>query len=362
MSSIFWASVAGSVLVLTACAGGSGESEPDGTGGSAAGPNDGGGSTTSGSSVPLACGATADGDSETRLCFEAANVPSGQRCQSTMQTRTCEDGTWRPDFPSCAHLSCVVDDPVVTPGTIFHSDFESGALDEIFFDVNTYGGVDVALSTDIAHSGTSAVKITYPNDEAGVELKPAPFPLTSSLYARKYEYFAPGWEGNWPVGLKTSRFFTRDDFATGAEPDGYAYASEKLIWQTYEGDPNDQYARGLNVAIFNLDLEATYAAGTSFGNGQPYVRTGHWYKMETWMVLNSGVDVADGVLRIWIDDQVVYDRADVVWKSTSRGVPNGEGWQSMWFGGNYSGATFGGPSVPVDRYIDDVYLSTTLDQ
>ncbi len=80
------------------------------------------------------------------------------------------------------------------------------------------------------------------------------------------------------------------------------------------------------------------------------------------MVLNSAVDVADGVLRIWIDDQIVYDDDAVVWKSTSRQVPNGEGWQSMWFGGNYSGADFGGPSVPVDRYVDDVYLSTTLDR
>lgn len=362
MSSIFWGFVSGSALVLTACGGGSGESEPDGsggTGGNQSNPNTSG--VTSGSSSALACGATADGASETRPCFEAASVPPGQRCQSTLQTRMCDSGTWNPDYPSCAHLSCTVEGPMVTPGTIFHSDFESGALDEIFLEANIYGAV-VGLSTDVAHSGTSAVKITYPHDEAGVELKVAPFPATTSLFTRKYEYFAPGWEGNWPVGLKTSRYFTRDDFATGEEPDAWAYGSEKLIWQSYEGDPNDEYGRGLNVAIFNLDLVADYASGTSFGNGQPYIRTGHWYKMETWMVLNSAVDVADGVLRIWIDDQVVYDQADVIWRSTDRGVPNGEGWQSMWFGGNYSGATFGSPSVAVDRYIDDAYLSTTLDR
>jgi hypothetical protein len=34
----------------------------------------------------------------------------------------------------------------------------------------------------------------------------------------------------------------------------------------------------------------------------------------------------------------------------------------MWLGGNYSGATFGNPSTTLYRYIDDVYVSTTLDR
>jgi hypothetical protein len=207
-----------------------------------------------------------------------------------------------------------------------------------------------------------STKIVYAADEAGVELEVAPFDATPSLFVRKYEYFAPGWEGNWPVGLKTSRYFTRADYSTDEAPAAFAYASEKLIWQTYEGDPDDLYARGSNTAIFDLDLETTYSEATLFGNGLPFIRTGHWYKMETWMVLNSVVDAADGVLSIWIDDQLVHDQSDVVWKSSARGVPNGDGWQSMWFGGNYSGATFGSPSEPVTRYVDDVYLSTTLDR
>lgn len=245
---------------------------------------------------------------------------------------------------------------------IFSSDLETGTLNQIFYDVNSYDGVQVSLSTEVARSGSRAIKITYPNDEAGVELKPAAFAPTKSLFVRKYEYYAPGWEGSWPVGLKTSRYFTRPDYTTGNEGAGYAYMSEKLIWQTYGGSPDDTYARGLCMAIFNQDIEATYPAGTVFGNGLPYIRTGHWYKLETFMVLNSAVDAADGVLQAWVDDRLVLDRHDVVWRSSARGVPNGAGWQSMWFGGNYSGAVFGGPNKPVVRYIDDIYLSTTLDR
>jgi hypothetical protein len=245
---------------------------------------------------------------------------------------------------------------------IFSNNLESGALDQIFYDVNSYDGVQVALSTDVAHSGSRSIKITYPNDEAGVELKPAAFPATKSLFVRKYEYFAPGWEGNWPVGLKTSRYFTRPDFSTGADGSAYAYMSEKLIWETYDGSSTDQFARGLCMAVYNQDIEATYPASTLFGNNLPYIRTGHWYKMETWVVLNSAVDAADGVMQVWIDDKLVLDRKNIVWRSSSRGVPNGTGWQSMWFGGNYSGAVFGGPDRAVNRYIDDLYLSTTLDR
>lgn len=248
-------------------------------------------------------------------------------------------------------------------GEIFSNDLESESLTEVFVDVNSYDDVVVGLSSDIAYSGTKSIKITYPHDEAGVELKPESFPATKTLYTRKYEYYAMGWEGNWPVGLKTSRYFTRSDFGTGTDGDAYAYMSEKLIWQTYSGLADDLYARGLCMAIYNQDIEATYSASTLFGNDLPYLRTGHWYKMETWMVMSSALNAADGVLRVWIDDQLVLDRTDIVWTSTSRGVPNGnEGWQSMWFGGNYSGATFGNPSQALDRYIDDIYLSTTLDR
>jgi hypothetical protein len=250
-----------------------------------------------------------------------------------------------------------------TAGTIFRDDIENGSLAEIFVaGVNTYGGVGVEISTEVAHSGTRSVRIRYPNDEAGVELHAAPFAETPSLFTRKYELYASGWEGNWPVGLKTARYFTRPDFTFGTEGDAYAYMSEKLVWQTYDSTCDEEFALGMNNAIYDLDLEDTYGADETFGNGLPYIRTEHWYEFETWMVMNSAVDAADGVLQVWIDDVLVYSNENVVWRSTERGVPNGDGWQSMWFGGNYSGAICGGPSVTLDRYIDDVYLSTTLDR
>jgi hypothetical protein len=234
-----------------------------------------------------------------------------------------------------------------------------------FDDVNKYAKIitDIVdtVPGDACHSGNRCIRLGYPVNEAGVELQVNNLATragetSKSLYTRKYEYYGDEWQGNWPVGLKTSRYFT--DARRHA-----AYMSEKLIWQTYNGDQNDQYGRGLNNAIGNLDLKATYKEDQLFGNGLPYLRTGHWYKFETWMVLDSAVDANDGVLRVWIDDVLVYNNQSVPWRSTKRGVTEGGNyWSNMWFGGNYSGATFGAPSETLYRYIDDLYLSTTLDR
>jgi hypothetical protein len=235
-----------------------------------------------------------------------------------------------------------------------------------FDDVNRFARITTDIVDTVpggaCHSGSRCMRLGYTRNESGVELqvndliRKAGGP-TKSLFVRKYEYFGDEWQTNWPVGLKTSRYFT------DVKGRGAAYMSEKLIYQTYGGDPNDLFGRGMNNAIGNLDLKTTYAPDQLFGNGLPYIRTGHWYKFETWMVLDSAVDANDGVLKIWIDDELVYSNTSVPWRSTRRGVTRGgNSWASMWFGGNYSGATFGGPSETLYRYIDDLYLSTTLDR
>jgi hypothetical protein len=248
---------------------------------------------------------------------------------------------------------------------IFSSNVEDGTLREIFSeDVNRYCGIECEISTDVAHSGSRSVKLGYPKNEAGVELKPPPFAPTKTLFCRKYEYFAPGWEKNWPTGLKTSRYFTTPSYRYYDEGKAYAYMSEKFIYQTYNCTCNEEFGMGMMHALYNLDLRHMYEEDETFGNGKPYIRTGHWYRFETWMVLDSAVDAEDGVLQFWVDDVLMYSNKNVPWRSTRKQnrPTNGGGWQSMWFGGNYSGANCGDPSRTVYRYIDDFYLSTTLDR
>jgi alpha-tubulin suppressor-like RCC1 family protein len=60
-------------------------------------------------SAGAGCGITPDGKGETRPCYAAEKVPANKTCSSTLQTRSCVNGTWSPDWPTCDHLSCSVE-------------------------------------------------------------------------------------------------------------------------------------------------------------------------------------------------------------------------------------------------------------
>jgi hypothetical protein len=260
--------------------------------------------------------------------------------------------------------------PSVFAGQIFSWSVENAPLGEFsnstpnktFKDINKYGGVKVHISDDVAHSGSKSIRITYPNDEAGVELKVPPFSGTKSLYRRSYEYFSPEWEGNWPKGLKIGRWFTTSDYSRCSS---CPYLSEKL-WQG--NCDTSSYISGTNYAI--KDQDCKWSLDETFGNGKNYIRTGHWYKFEVWMVMDSKANnvnscsnsACDGVLKMWVDNVLVYSSESFCWHRTPDGTTTDFNWESGWFGGNYSGSTCGDPNKTLYRYIDDVYVSTTLDR
>jgi hypothetical protein len=58
--------------------------------------------------APTSCGPTPDNGVETRDCYAAATVTVGETCIPTRQTRTCHDGAFSPDWPTCPSLTCSV--------------------------------------------------------------------------------------------------------------------------------------------------------------------------------------------------------------------------------------------------------------
>lgn len=271
--------------------------------------------------------------------------------------------------------------PTPTEAAFFTPNFNDfTSLNSMFDTWNSFGDIDYGFTTDVLRPGGSSksVFISYGEDESEwhgtvdfVE-RGVPSIGTLSIYARKWIYFPALWAGHWPVGLKTSRYFTdsTDDFA--------AYFSEKFVWQNYPGDPGPgggggdpdlQYAWGLNHACYNDDRIQKYEDTMIFGNGLPYLRTGRWYAFETYAVMNSGDNVYDGILQSRIDGVVVEDWDDVGFHASLRlntdgeSPRNGTHWHSMWFGGNIS--TTSNDNFPAGqrliRYEDGYYLSTTPD-
>lgn len=239
------------------------------------------------------------------------------------------------------------------------------------------------IDTTVFRPGHSkSIRLDYTADEDGTDLillgtsQGGQFPSTTTLFVRTYEYFDGAWSGNWPQGLKTGRFFTRPDgVSCGDDPYNVPYVSEKIIYPGYETSPDPRiqaYVTNGSWAYCNRfgaipdEFGGTYDSADVFANGLPYIRTGVWYKFERWYVMNSGNDVADGVIRLWIDDQEVVNLTNIPFRSVTRDTANtangyGTTWMSGWIGGNYSNTgTFTGGTK--HRYISDPYFSTTLDR
>lgn len=261
-------------------------------------------------------------------------------------------------------------------GVFFEPDIDAATTILDMFDARN-GTPAATISTDYALPGqTKSVKMVYNADEDGDDLIlegesiGGQFVASTTLFARSYERFEGPWEENWPQGLKTMRLFTTPDL-TGCQdaPNNYAYVSEKIIYPGYDTSPDPRLLDYVTEGSWAYcdpvggrpEIPSVYTAGQLFGNGMPYLRTGHWYKFERWYVLNSAPDAADGIIRIWIDDVLVLDRTNVVFRATSPSIIGTE-WRAMWFGGNYSNTgTFTAPSSLL-RYLSGFHVSTTLDR
>lgn len=262
-------------------------------------------------------------------------------------------------------------------GVFFEPDFDAAASVNAMFDDHN-GNIAATFSTTVARPGgsTKSVKISYTADEdewtgfvdftgriAGNQ--------TKTLYCRKWIYYDSLWgEGHYPVGLKTSRYFT----STTPGPNE-AYMSEKYIWQDYPpptgdfGDPDREYVWGLNHACFNNDRVQRYTEAMIFSDSEPYVHDSRWYCYETFIEMNSADNVADGKLQCRINGVVVKNDTNVAFQASDRddgegNAPvNGTHWMSMWFGGNISVAANNNfpTGQTLDRYEQGYKLSTTAD-
>jgi hypothetical protein len=261
-------------------------------------------------------------------------------------------------------------------GTIIFDpgDLGSYATHDAIFTVDTNdhdGGISSLQSVVTRPGGSSkAIRIQYPNDEAGTQLQFPSFTATPTLYYRWYMKFGTEWIGHFPVGLKTSRSFTTPDYTAvvgeSASVLGDAYCGPKFVWMRYAdpntgfnptgigGNPSGTTIWGLCVACMNLDVGAAYSSPPTF--------TDAWHLFEVYQQINSGNGVGDGKLELRVDKQVIYQNNAFKWvdSSTNRWVGRGlGGWRSMWFGGNYSGADFGfTSSVTLNRYEDGYFVST----
>lgn len=263
-------------------------------------------------------------------------------------------------------------------GTILFNPGDLGAYttpQQVFtVDVNNHDGGSTAL---VSSSGmvspfgsTKIMRVAYPSDEAGTQWQFPAFSPTTTLYYRWYMYLDANWSGKYPVGLKTTRSFTRSDYTAtvgDSGTQGDAYTGPKFIWMKYAdasgfapggigGDPNGTSVWGVCIATMNVDVGAAYAS--------PIAYAGTWRLLEVYQTMNSADGVHDGTLELRVDKTTVFSSSTMDWVNS--GPPHYThfgiaGWQSMWFGGNYSAGDFPGRttlSPTLYRYEDGFFVST----
>lgn len=199
---------------------------------------------------------------------------------------------------------------------------------------------------------THVLRVHYPADSASPSVSyktEAPLggaqfysdlflPAQTQLRLSYYVRFAEGFD--FVRGGKLPGLFGGAGASGGNIPDGTDGFSTRLMWR--EDGQGEVYAY--------LPTSENY--GTSIGRGNWQFQPGIWYKLEQEVKLNTP-HLADGQIRMWVNDRLVLEQDDVSFRSTDSLQIDGIFFSTFFGGGNSSWAT------PQDTYIDFADFSVT---
>ncbi|PAV27035.1 hypothetical protein CF392_02545 [Tamilnaduibacter salinus] len=107
----------------------------------------------------------------------------------------------------------------------------------------------------------------------------------------------------------------------------------------------------------NTDFEPVGADGTKTTQEEFY--GANWRKVAFYMEMNSSPGVRDGVLKQWVDDQLIFSNENVPWMGPSS--PGNRKWNIVHFGGNSHFHAYPDEDRREEWYaIDDIYIATDI--
>ena len=162
-------------------------------------------------------------------------------------------------------------------------------------------------------------------------------PAETELRLSYYVRFAEGFD--FVKGGKLPGLFGGTG-ASGAIPDGSDGFSARLMWR--------QQGQGEVYAY----LPTSEKFGTSIERGAWQFQPGIWYKLEQEVKLNTPGQ-ADGELRLWVNDTLVIEQNQVVFRTVDALQIDGIFFSTFFGGGDPSWAT------PEDTYIDFANFSVS---
>ncbi|NEP62702.1 MAG: hypothetical protein F6K31_38250 [Symploca sp. SIO2G7] len=156
-------------------------------------------------------------------------------------------------------------------------------------------------------------------------------PAQPRLRLSYYVRFAEGFD--FVKGGKLPGLFGGAGASGGKIPNGTDGFSARLMWR--KNGQGEVYAY----------LPTSEAYGTSIGRGSWQFQPGIWYRLEQEIKLNTP-DQADGEIRLWVNDALVLEQQDMVFRTADSLQIDGIFFSTFFGGGDPSWAT------PQDTYID----------
>ena len=163
-------------------------------------------------------------------------------------------------------------------------------------------------------------------------------PPHDELRLSYYVKFAEGFD--FVKGGKLPGLFGGAGASGGSIPDGSDGFSTRLMWRT-EGE-GEVYAY----------LPTSERFGTSIDRGAWQFEPGIWYKLDQEVILNTP-DVADGEIRLWVNDTLVIEQTEIMFRTADSLQIDGIFFSTFFGGGDPSWAT------PQDTYVDFANFSVT---
>ncbi|MGD1952506.1 MAG: polysaccharide lyase [Leptolyngbyaceae cyanobacterium] len=163
-------------------------------------------------------------------------------------------------------------------------------------------------------------------------------PPHDELRLSYYVKFAEGFD--FVKGGKLPGLFGGAGASGGRIPDGADGFSTRLMWRT-EGQ-GEVYAY----------LPTSESFGTSIDRGAWQFEPGVWYKLDQEIMLNTP-DVADGEIRLWVNDTLVIEQTEILFRTVDALQINGIFFSTFFGGGDPSWAT------PQDTYVEFANFSVT---
>jgi nitrous oxidase accessory protein NosD len=205
--------------------------------------------------------------------------------------------------------------------------------------------VSIVTGADAFGGEGSSLAVAYPADVHGTKLTGAQWQLDLGA---EYEEATLTYRLKFAEGFDFVRGGKLPGLAGGSAPSGSEQATGfngwtgRLMWRTdfdgTSGDPQQlvsqaiSYAKHVNSG-FDGDGVQEDKEYLEDANGDPIqIDSGVWYKITQRVKMNDPTE-ANGVLQIWVDDQLVLDRSDIRFRKTSK-LKIDMVYFSTFFGGN----------------------------